>query len=288
METISVIIPFYNAGQSLANCLDSITNQDYPDLEIILVDDGSTDNSAEIVENYRQNNDNLKVLYQAHAGAAAAFNLGLAASNGDEIMFVSASDFLGDKTNLSELHRLLETTDADVAVANYFEFNNDDATTFIHTLKDYQKTFTPEEWFKVEYQQRDYLNQCFTSIYGKLFKKELLKMVDFDNEAKSISDGTTWKIYLMADHITYVNRSMYVVRQNDHSATYRYETEDHHSLAALEERTAILTLIDFNVQEELAEYVNRLKYHRDHALDNGDYDDYLNAVLKLEIIDQYN
>lgn len=287
MNLISIIIPFYNASSYLQRCLDSIITQDYHNLEIILVNDGSTDNSAEICEAFRQRDPRIKCLYEQHAGAGAALNLGLAASSGQYVMFISAHDFLGGNDNLSTMTNLAKSSNAEIVVANFFEFNNTNGSTFIHILKDYQKTYTPQEWFQLEYQHHDYLDQCFSNIYGKLFNRDLLTMVDFNNEAGVISDGTTWKIYLMANKIAYVNQSMYVIRKNDnHAETYFFDKEDHHSLATLEERIAILTMINFDVQASLDEYLQRLKYHRDHALDNGDYYDYLNAVAKLEIIEK--
>lgn len=288
MKLISIIIPTYNSADFLRQCLDSVINQDYSNLEIILINDGSTDNTIEITEEYRQNYSNIKTINVQHSGMAEALNIGLAASNGDLVYFLSPVDFLGNNEILTKLSALMQKDHSDVITANYFEFNNEDGTTLIHQLNPYHKTFSPQEWFKNEYHSSNFLDQCFTSIYGKLFKKSLLEMVDFNNESDCVSDGTTWKIYLLASHITYINESMYVCRINlNDSNHYNYLNEDHYSLTALEERIAILTMINFDLQDELNQYVARLNYHRNHDLQDGDYYDYLNAVNKLEIIDKY-
>lgn len=87
---VSVIIPCYNAASYLAECIESVLNQNYPSLEVILVDDGSTDDSVVIAGNYKE----VKVLKQANSGACAARNLGLKHSQGKYIKFLDADDFL--------------------------------------------------------------------------------------------------------------------------------------------------------------------------------------------------
>lgn len=284
-KKVSVVIPFYNSGRYLKQCVDSVLSQTHHNLEVILINDGSTDNSAEIAEEYRQKDNRVKVLFETHTGNASALNLGLAAASGDYVTFMSAIDFWGDNNNIASLLKMIHDNHSDIAVANFFELNGNDGTTFIHVLKDYEKTYIPQKWFQYEYQTKDYLNQCFSSIYGKLFNKKLLNMVDFNNEANVISDGTTWKIYLMANKISYANRSMYVVRTKlTGLGNYHYNEEDHHSLPAIEERIAILTMIHFDTNNEINEYVSRLNYKCEHALDSGDYYEYLDAITKLDII----
>lgn len=287
MNLISLIVPVFNAGNYFKQCID--LSQNYKDIELIIVNDGSTDNTTALCEQYMQQDNRVKVIYQQHSDEATSLNTGLAAAHGNEIMFISAVDFLGSDNNLSILHNLLVDNNTDVAISNFFEYHDDNGSTIIHRLGKFTKNYSPQQWFKYEYDHTNFMDQCFTSLYGKLFKKELLEDTDFTNEDNTTSDSNTWQIYLLANKITYLNDSLYVVRKNiKHCDSYRFYPEKLHSLHAIEERISILAMIDFNLKNELDQYVQRLKYHRDHALDHGNYYDYLNAVSKLDIINKHS
>ena len=94
MKYLSVIVPVYNAEDHLEKCLDSIINQTFKDLEIILVNDGSTDNSAKICDNYVKKDARIKVIHQQNSGVSAARNRGIDIAAGDYITFVDSDDWL--------------------------------------------------------------------------------------------------------------------------------------------------------------------------------------------------
>ena len=92
---ISIVIPVYNAEKYLSGCLDSILAQQYGgELELICVNDGSNDNSAQILQNYAAKNLNIKVISQVNKGAAAARNAGMKAASGKYISFIDADDYI--------------------------------------------------------------------------------------------------------------------------------------------------------------------------------------------------
>lgn len=91
---ISVIIPVYNTERYLHRCLDSIINQTYKNLEIICINDGSSDNSLDILREYEKNDTRITVITQKNSGLSAARNLGMAYSTGDFISFVDSDDSL--------------------------------------------------------------------------------------------------------------------------------------------------------------------------------------------------
>ena len=91
---ISVIVPVYNVEEYLPKCLESIINQTYKNLEIILVDDGSTDNSGIICEDYAEKDKRIKVVHQTNLGISAARNAGLDLCSGDYITFVDSDDYI--------------------------------------------------------------------------------------------------------------------------------------------------------------------------------------------------
>lgn len=98
---ISIIIPVYNTEEYISDCLDSILSQTYKNFEVIIVDDGSTDNSFNIVKNYQKNNDNITVLHIGNSGVSAARNLGIQLAKGEFLFFVDSDDTLYDHCLLS-------------------------------------------------------------------------------------------------------------------------------------------------------------------------------------------
>lgn len=91
---ISVIVPIYNSEKFLCKCIDSLLNQTYPNIEVILVDDGSTDSSPQICDNYAESDGRVTVIHQKNARIGAARNRGLEAAHGDYITFIDSDDYL--------------------------------------------------------------------------------------------------------------------------------------------------------------------------------------------------
>lgn len=94
MELVSVIVPVYNVEQYLEKCIDSIINQTYKNLEIILIDDGSTDSSGKICDSYAARDKRIKVIHQENGGLAVVRNIGVSAASGEYIMFVDSDDYI--------------------------------------------------------------------------------------------------------------------------------------------------------------------------------------------------
>ena len=93
-QTISVIVPVYNVSQYLPDCIENICAQTYSNLEIILIDDGSTDNSGILCDEYAKKDSRIKVIHQTNSGAASAKNAGLRAVTGEYLAFVDSDDYL--------------------------------------------------------------------------------------------------------------------------------------------------------------------------------------------------
>ena len=93
MAKVSVIVPVYNGKKYINKCVNSILRQTFKDIEIILVEDGSTDNTLDILKEYEKRFSNVKVIESSNLGAGGARNMGLDASHGEYILFVDADDF---------------------------------------------------------------------------------------------------------------------------------------------------------------------------------------------------
>ena len=120
---ISIIIPVYNAGKHLSKCIDSVLAQTHKNLEIILVDDGSTDTSSQICDEYAAKDTRIKVIHQRNQGVSSARNAGLKATTGQYIGFVDADDYI-DSDMYSYLLNLLQSTHSDMARCGIYALKN--------------------------------------------------------------------------------------------------------------------------------------------------------------------
>lgn len=115
-DLISVIVPIYNAEKYLKECLESILEQTYKNLEILLIDDGSTDNSSKIVERYKKVDDRIKAFMQENGGQSKARNLGIQNAKGNYLVFVDSDDIIGEN-HIINLYEALKETNSDIAMS---------------------------------------------------------------------------------------------------------------------------------------------------------------------------
>ena len=118
---ISVIMPVYNAQKYLEESLNSILCQTFDDFELIIIDDGSTDNSYEICERYKEKDERIIVIHQINQGPSVARNIGIKKAIGKYIVFCDSDDIL-DKNALSLLYNAMEKYNADLAICGYSRF----------------------------------------------------------------------------------------------------------------------------------------------------------------------
>lgn len=290
MEKVSVIVPIYNAGEYLRPCLESIVNQTYLNLEIILINDGSTDTSAAICEEFRQIDSRIRVIHRklGGSGVGAARNAALPLVTGDFILFVDNDDWL-ELNQIEILYKDLKNAGSDIAVANFTEFFEERQSFAFHVdaSDPYLEIYTPQEWFEKQYDGRLSFSQCFTVPWGKLYKAELFQDIVYPEEEKVEDDLTTWKVYLMADRISYRNLGLYYHRKRPTSVTSVVEIEHVFPIKSIEERVTILSLIGFDISNELRAYRWRLEKHKDSYISRGDAYNYKKCLQKLKMIEKY-
>lgn len=126
MDFFSIVIPVYNSGKSIENCLDKIRYQSFTDYEIILVNDGSKDNSLDVIENYinKYRNIKIQVINKENAGAGEARNTGIEAACGKYIVFIDADDYIEDNY-LYLIHDTIEKENSDVVFVDVVRENSD-------------------------------------------------------------------------------------------------------------------------------------------------------------------
>ena len=122
MPKVSILIPIYNVEKYLAECLESIVKQTLTDIEIICINDGSTDSSLEIIEEYAQQDSRIKIIDKPNSGYGASMNLGISAATGEYIGIVEPDDFVKHEM-YSKLYEIAKKNDADVVKSDFYEFH---------------------------------------------------------------------------------------------------------------------------------------------------------------------
>ena len=290
MEKISVIVPVYNTGTYLKQCVDSILTQSYQNLDVILFNDGSTDGSGTICEEYATQDSRVQAIHNtvSGSGVGAARNKALKYVKGDYILFVDHDDWL-EPNHIELLYTALKKTDSDISIANFTQFFNDRQSFAFHvTASDYfQKTYSPQEWFKYQYNGKQPFSQCFTVPWCKLYKASLFETVVYPENEKVEDDYTTWKVYLMADKIVFTNVAIYYHRKLSTSVTGGVQDVHVFPLRSIEERVTLLALAGLDISEELRAYRWRLRLHQKSYLKVGMITEYKACLQKLAILERW-
>lgn len=200
---ISVIIPVYNCEKYISACLDSVLNQTWKNLEIILIDDGSEDNSGEICEQYALYDERIRVIHQENHGVSHARNVGLKIATGNLVSFIDSDDTL-ELEMYELLLRVMQENAADISHCGYKHIVGDEVR-LVHDTKRIIKQNTVEAL------------ECFVSgrmfgggLWNKLFRRELIDDLLFDEKLKINEDVlfnfeafSRAKISVFADYAMY-------------------------------------------------------------------------------------
>ncbi|MGN1362807.1 MAG: glycosyltransferase family 2 protein [Methanobrevibacter sp.] len=218
---ISVIMPIYNSNKYLKEAIDSILNQSFKDFELICVNDGSTDNSPEILENYRKKDKRIKIINQKNQGAASARNTGLKNTKGDYIYFIDSDDYIA-KNTLKELYKNAILNDSDIVLYKMAHFNGDkiryNAPGFNLEKANPNIDFN-NYTFNYKKIKPEILNKTFSPC-NKFYKKEFLDSYnDFYFDTGIIFEDVPFQVksLLRAKKISYIPEYFYYYRQNHES-----------------------------------------------------------------------
>ena len=211
-ELISIIVPIYNVENYLRMCLDSIQNQTYQNFECLLINDGSTDNSEQIAEEFLLDS-RFRYFEKENGGVSSARNLGIECSGGAYITFIDADDWV-DSDYLEVLYNALIDENADISVSTYKRFHMAENCWYFHSFqRGYEKrVFTNQELID-EFIALDTFDYSYRFVCGKLVRKDLLDKIAFNCMTTLGEDMEFWlKLYLISNKIVYVNRDSYVYR----------------------------------------------------------------------------
>ncbi len=234
---ITVIVPVYNVEQYLRQCLDSILNQTYQEIEVLLINDGSTDASDEICREYAERDNRIRYFVKENGGLSDARNYALDRAEGEYVTFVDSDDFLMEQA-LEKLYAtsLLGESDLVVGFFCYFE-------------EPYFQLFTKEHFpeLPITYVDSLYaLHQMdemvdvnflrFSTAWGKLYKISLFDGIRYPYGKYAEDQFTTWRLYLKAEKIAVSNQVVYAYRHNPNSLSNNFNLSHMDYIDALEER----------------------------------------------------
>ena len=263
---ISVIIPVYNVENYLSRCLDSVLNQTYKNLEIILVDDGSTDSSSLICDEYAEKDGRVKVIHKANEGAAMARNTGLDTATGEYISFVDSDDLI-NKEMIEKLYAGITENNCDIAVCGYWLYFENKEIDYEKTSRNItEKIFLNNETIDV-FGWSDYV--ASNSVWSKLVKAELFDGVSFPKFRTAEDLYVTFKLFHKAKKVYATDDKMYyyICRQGSLMHGKELNTED-----------------TINVCDLLTEYC------RDEIEDNTEKECAIKKIVYIEnntILDNY-
>lgn len=226
---ISIIIPIYNASSFISKCIDSLILQTYKNLEIILVDDGSTDNSYAICEKYRIKDDRIYLYKKNNGGLSDARNYGLKHIHGEYIMFVDADDWI-DLNTCEVLMNVINLTHSDIVMFPYIrEYKN---KSLIRELFVEDNVCFKGKEIKDKMLRRiigpvgkelknPNLLEIYSTAWGKLYKTELLKSIEFIDTKEIGTEDALFNMYVLSGPVNilhYTNKCYYHYRKNNESS----------------------------------------------------------------------
>ena len=260
-EKITVIVPVYNVEHYLDKCLDSLVNQTYKNLEIIVINDGSTDNSGIICQEYAQKDNRIVYIDKENGGQSEARNIGLDRMTGTYVTFVDSDDWV-ELDYVENLYKKITEYQADIAVGNYYSFNEAEGMYYFHIFGDsyYEKVYDNVSIFENLYESQEMKSFALISVWGKLYKADLVKHLRFDIGKLGEDGYLNQKIYLLAEKTIYLNKGLYAYRQREGSSSRIWTEKWMHALVdAMSERITLLANMGYPLEKHLAVYRQMLE-----------------------------
>lgn len=216
MNLISVIVPIYNSEDYLRECIESILEQTYSNLEIILVDDGSSDGSLSICQEYQEKDSRIRIIHKENGGLSSARNAGLDVATGEFVMFCDADDFYA-KNSCELLEREMREKNASYVIGNYINCGEDGS------LWD-KPIFDFDKFHNFQLSIHDYKNSFYimsSSVCNKIFRLSFIRKLNLRFvEGVPAEDAIfTTYCFIHADSVYYISDVIYMYRQRNHGTS---------------------------------------------------------------------
>lgn len=230
-ELISVIVPIYRVEKYLRRCLDSIINQTYTNLDIILIDDGSDDGCAMICDEYKSKDSRISVIHKTNGGVSSCRNIGIEKSRGKYIVFVDSDDYVS--LNMIEvLYENMISTKSDISIGNFRYVYQD------YSIDNY---FPKYELVVCDNKKYDYLYDEYYNIVSiipwvKIYKKDLFKNIKYPVGIVEEDEAVVFDLFKKAKRISYIDEKIYNYVQREDSIMHSFNLNRLDSIKIREER----------------------------------------------------
>ena len=223
MAKISVIVPVYNVEKYLTECIESICSQSLEDLEIICVNDGSTDNSLDILNDFAKQDKRIIVINKANSGYGHTINMGLNAATGEYIGIIESDDF-ADKNMFEDLYKLAKDNDADIAKGDWFNYWSKNKfarkNNRISSAKAFQLTNSKKD---------KSLLRINPSVWSAVYKREFLNKYNIrflETPGASYQDlAFSFKVFAMAERVILTDKAYLYYRQDNMNSSVKSKTK---------------------------------------------------------------
>lgn len=286
-DLISVIVPVYNVENYLRQCLDSIINQTYRNLEILLIEDCSMDGSLQICEDYVARDSRVKLLRSPHnMGLSHARNVGIVNMTGTYVTFIDSDDWV-DESYIQVMYDSILANDADIAMVDYCRFNDETGTYYIHTFDERVEELSTNQYFSELFRAA---TNTYVVAWGKLFKASLFEenlQIRFPVGKVAEDKYTTHRLFMKSEKTMFIRKTYYCWRHRSGSIS------SNSSLAAQrddfegsQKRLLDCFLAGQSVDEALVNYHQFLGMKKNYLEEIGlNYSDlYHSIVAQLDLI----
>ena len=219
MVKISVIIPIYNTAKYLKECIDSVLNQSFTDIEVICVNDGSTDSSPDVLKTYESNDHRIKIINQENKGLGAARNIAMTEAQGEYIIFLDSDDYMAEEAFV-ELYDIMESKSLDVLIYKIINFDNEtyEETRSSYLEMNFLKKIVADNVFNWKIIKNRLFDMSVTAP-GKMFRRDLIQNITFP-EGLIFEDNLFFmKMIFKAKRIYFLDEYFYYRRLRDDSIT---------------------------------------------------------------------
>ena len=267
-ELISIIVPVYNAEKYINRCVESLINQTYKNIEIILIDDGSKDASLNLCKMWAKKDKRVKVIHTENQGVSSARNIGLKEAKGLYIGFVDSDDYIDSKM-YELLLSSIEKNNSDISFCGVNYIYKDK----IIKSSNYGKVVCEKKYF---FKHHDFNNKMNYNVWNKLFKQNLIQNMKFNPNIKISEDGLFVMQYInKVEKIACVNENLYYYNCMNENSTLNSNSIEK-LVTSLEARRRIIEIFKQNkVEEYLQEecnYIGSLYKYINRARSNPNID----------------
>ena len=247
MKLISIIVPVYNAEKTIKKCIDSILIQTYTNFELILINDGSKDNSLNILKKYENLDKRVIVISQENSGVSVTRNNGISVAKGDYIAFVDSDDYIAENALEILANEIEKNNKLDIVISGFYIVKND-------TYK-YLNTILENKIFNnLDFLLNEKLFKFISTPWGKIYKREIIKdnNIKFDKNL-SLGEDTIFVLEYLKyiKNVKFINEGLFFINETEGSLSRRNRLDIFENI-----------MIIYDKAKEVLQYRNEYEFNK--------------------------